>query len=157
VVPKLNPLDANVSTALAAIAVTLSLVFASAAQPATNQSTATLSPDCSLYALVVATEVLMKDFNSTNLKIDVTKWPALMAQAQAARAAFKDPRLAPVLPKYTVLVRHLAVVGADLKRHQRSAAFVELTAAKPDLTAVVRAAERGHVVCRSGGAVFRIE
>src|SRR5690242_10284967 len=34
VVPKLNPLDANVSTALAAIAVTLSLVFASAAQPA---------------------------------------------------------------------------------------------------------------------------
>jgi hypothetical protein len=117
---------------------------------------AAISPDCSLYAVTLSVRLMLSDFNSPKLTINAKKWPLLMAQAKAARAAFADPRLAPVRPRYDALVRQLAVVGARLVKGDRAGAYAALKAAKPDLDAVLAAAKRGNVVCKSGSTIFHI-
>jgi hypothetical protein len=117
---------------------------------------ATISPGCSLYAVTLTVRVLLQDFDSPKLTINASKWPRLMSEAKTARAAFTDPRLAPVRPRYDDLVRRLAVVGAKLEVGQRAAAYMALKAAKPDLNAVLAAAKRGNVVCKSGSTVIPI-
>lgn len=119
-------------------------------------SPATVSPDCSLYAVTLTVRLLLQDINSPKLLINAKKWPRLMTEAKAARAAFTDPRLAPVRSSYDDLVRRLAIVGARLAKGERSAAYTALKAAKPDLEAVLAAAKRGKVVCKSGSTVIPI-
>lgn len=125
-------------------------------RPAAASTDATISPDCSLYAVTLTVRVLLQDFNSPNLTINASKWPRLMREAKAARAAFTDPRLVPVRSQYHDLVRRLAVVGAKLDAGRRAAAYTTLKAAKPDLKAVLAAAKRGNVVCKSGSTVIPI-
>jgi hypothetical protein len=141
---------------LACVALVASMGRAAAARPAGASTDATISPDCSLYAVTLTVRVLLQDFNSPKLTINASKWPRLMTEAKAARAAFTDPRLAPVRPKYHDLVRRLAVVGTKLEAGQRAAAYTALKAAKPDLNAVLAAAKRGNVVCKSGSTVIPI-
>jgi hypothetical protein len=117
---------------------------------------ATISPNCSLYAVTLTVEVLIQDFYSPNATINAKKWPRLMTEAKAARAAFTNPSLAPALPKYDDLVRRLAIVGTKLNQGRRAAAYTALKATKPDLDAVTSAARRGHVVCKSGTTIFHI-
>lgn len=145
---------------LACVALVASMGRPAAARPtgggAPASMDATISPDCSLYAVTLTVRVLLRDFNSPKLTLNASKWPRLMTEAKAARAAFTDPRLAPVRPQYHDLVRRLAVVGAKLQAGQRAAAYTTLKAAKPDLNAVLAAAKRGNVVCKSGSTVIPI-
>jgi hypothetical protein len=146
--------------ALVFVALVATLEHSAVARPATGQAptsaNATISPNCSLYAVTLTVRVLLQDFNSPKLLINAKKWPRLMAEAKAARAAFTDPRLAPVRPRYDDLVRRLAVVGTRLARGDRAAAYAALKAGKPDLQAVLAAAKRGNVVCKSGSTVIPI-
>jgi len=150
---------------LPVLLVGLALLMASLQQAAAATSTsgkapaataATISPDCALYAVTLTVRLLLQDFNSPKLTINANKWPRLMAEAKAAEAAFADPRMAPVRPRYDDLVRRLAVVGARLNKGDRAGAYTALKAAKPDLEAVLAAARKGSVVCKSGSTVIPI-
>jgi hypothetical protein len=114
-----------------------------------------VSPPCALYAVTLVTETLVHQFNSPNLTMNAKKWPRLMAEARTARAVFVNhPRLRPVLPHYDALVNSLGKVGKLLIAGRRAAAYRELKRAVPDLKAVVAAAKRVKLACKSGGVTL---
>jgi hypothetical protein len=135
------------------------LVGAVVAAPSANAAPsagANVSPLCSLYAVTLTTEVLLKEFNSPKLTTNAKKWPLLMAQAKNARLAFARPPLLAVRSRYDSLVDRLRVVGERLVAGDRGAAYAELKAAAPDLAAVLAVARRARLACRSGTTVFYI-
>jgi hypothetical protein len=93
--------------------------------------------------------------NAPSVKVDPKKWPSFVVQLKNARAAFVDPRLAPVQRRYESLERELRVVGAKLIAGDRKAALAELHVAAPDLTAIDAQARRRNVVCKSGSTILR--
>lgn len=116
-----------------------------------------ISPPCALYAVTLVGETLLHDFNSPNLTLNAKKWPRLMTEARTARAVFLNhPRLRPALPHYDALVSSLGKVGKLLIAGHRAAAYRELKLAAPDLKAVVSAAKRVNLVCKSNGVTLHI-
>ena len=114
-----------------------------------------ISPPCALYAVTLVTETLVHQFNSPNLTMNAKKWPRLMAEARTARTVFVNhPRLRPVLRHYDALKSSLGRVGKLLIAGHRAAAYRELKQAVPDLKAVVAAAKRVKLVCKSGGVTL---
>jgi hypothetical protein len=139
------------------IASVLASVAAGTAVGAGNATRASVSPPCALYAVTLVTETLVRDFNSPNLTTNAKKWPLLMGEARTARTVFVNhPRLRPVLPRYDALVRSLGSVGKLLIAGHRAAAYRELKLAVPDLKAVVAAAKRVNLVCKSGGVTVHV-
>jgi hypothetical protein len=93
--------------------------------------------------------------NAPSVKVDPTKWPLFLVQLRKAKAAFADPRLAPVEPRYESLARELRIVGAKLVAGDRKAALAEARVAAPDLNAIDAQARRRNVVCKSGSTILR--
>jgi hypothetical protein len=139
------------------IACVVASAAAGTAVGAGSSSGASVSPTCALYAVTLVTETLVRDFNSPNLTVNAKKWPLLMTDARKGRAVFLNhPRLRPVLPRYDAVVRSLGGVGKLLIAGHRVAAYRELKLAVPDLKAVVAAAKRVNLVCKSAGVTLHI-
>jgi hypothetical protein len=132
------------------------VVAAALCASARAQSVAKVSPSCSLYVVVLSTDVLTQNWNSPSLRFDPKKWPLLMAQATNARPVFDQGELTRVRDEYTALVTDLGLVGSRLKRGDRAGALAELHAAAPHLAAVKAAARRATLVCRTKDGVARI-
>ena len=139
------------------VALVVACAAAGTAVGAGASARASVSPPCALYAVTLVTETLVHDFNSPNLTLNAKKWPRLMAEARTARAVFvSHPRLRPALPHYDALVTSLGSVGKLLIAGHRAAAYRRLKLAVPDLKAVVAAAKRINLVCKSGGVTLHV-
>lgn len=120
------------------------------------QSAAKVSPSCSLYVVVLSTDVLTQNWNTPGFRIDPKKWPLLMAQAANARPVFDRGALIRVRGEYSAFVTDLGLVGSRLKRGDRAGATAELHAAAPHFAAVKAAVLRANLVCKTKGGVLRI-
>jgi hypothetical protein len=132
------------------------VVAATLCASAGAQRVAKISPSCSLYAVVLLTDVLTQNWNSPGLHVDAKTWALLMAQATNARPAFDQGALTRVRREYSAFVTDLGLVGTHLTRGDRAGALAELHAAAPHLAAVKAATQRAKLVCRTKDGVLRI-